>query len=210
MWATLLRVEDPSCAWCHEATLGDDPVHVKVLSHFPAGSGRVWEEVEITGPTWKQHLEKIQQMASVHHLSLLESTNVRGRVRLEVDACPLQHAVIASGVLPRFPFEVRGGFDQWLIISEREEAAKFVSDLRGRGARVEVVSSREYHPHGSLTERQRELMEAAIAQGYYEVPRRVTLTKLAERLHVSKSTLSETLARGERRVLEELRGEPAI
>jgi hypothetical protein len=168
----------------------------------------VWEEVQLGGPGWRARLADIERLPSVHRVSLLESSEEGGRVRLEIDECPLLHAVVGSGVLPRFPFEVRGGFDEWLIIAKREDIAKFVRDLRSRGSRIEIASSREHHTHDDLTHRQRELMEAAIAQGYYEVPRRVTLTKLADQLHLSKSTLSETLARGERRVIEDLRKVP--
>lgn len=206
MWATLLRVEDPRCAWSDHAATADAAVHVRVLSHFSVGSGRVLEEAEVSGPGWKEQVAGMERTPHAHHVSVLESSEGHGRVRVEVDEGALRDAVVASGVMPRFPFDLKDGFAEWLIVAPREDAATFVRALREAGARVEVVSSREYHPHESLTERQRELMLAAIAQGYYEVPRRVTLTKLAERLHVSKSTLSETLARGERRVLEDLGG----
>lgn len=210
MWATVLRVEDPRCVWCDRAAPEDAAVHVKVLSHFAVGPGRVLEEVEVSGPAWRKRVARIEGAPRVHHLSVLESSEAHGRLRVEVDEGALQRAVLASGALPRFPFDVKDGFAQWLIVAPREDAASFVRALREGGARVEVLSSREYRPHESLTDRQRELMLAAIAQGYYEVPRRVTLTKLAERLHVSKSTLSETLARGERRVLEDLGSEAAL
>jgi predicted DNA binding protein len=204
MWATLLKAQNPSCAWCHEIAFGASDVDVKVLTHFPSTTGHVLEEVEIRGGGWQSHVERIRALASVHSVSVLESASDHARVRIEVDDCPLQHAVAASGAVPRFPFRVKQGYDEWLLITERENASRFVSDLRSRGVAVEVVSSREYHPHEGLTDRQKEFMRAAIEHGYYEVPRRVSLTELARRLHVAKSTLSETLARGERRVVEDL------
>lgn len=204
MWATLVRAENPKCAWCHEATWGDPDVRVKVLAHFSAGGGRAWEEAELVGEKWPERVERIRAVAGTHGVALLESNPDRARIRIEVEECPLLHAVSASGALPRFPFEIKNGADEWLIISERDQAERFVNGLRERGVKVEIASSREYKPHATLTDRQRELMQAAIAQGYYEVPRRITLTKLAERLKVAKSTLSETLARGERHLLEDL------
>lgn len=205
MWATVLRTRNPSCAWCHEATLADPQVSVKVYAHFPAGGGQAWEEVEVVGTGWREKVERLRALPSVLELAVLESTPEHARLRLRVEACPLAAAVAASGVLPRFPFEVRAGREEWTLIGGREENARFVAALREGGADVEVASMREHHPHGSLTPRQRHLMEAAIEQGYYEVPRRVTLTALAQRLHVAKSTLSEALARAERHVLEDLR-----
>lgn len=204
MWATLLRVETPACAWCRETTVGEPRVGVKVLSHFPTEDGSAWEEVELAGGSWVERLARIRSSPGVGDVQVLESTPEHGRVRLRVPSCPLARAVARSGALPRFPFEVRDGADRWLLIAEREAASRFVDDLRDQGLAVEVLSFRAYRPHESLTRRQREMMDAAIQAGYYEVPRRVTLTRLAERLHVAKSTLSETLARAEHHVLEDM------
>jgi len=208
MWATLVKVRSASCVLCHGAD-GSDGVEMRVLAHVPTGGGRVREEVEVRGAAWRARVDHIRGAPNVGRVDVLESDADHARVRLDVASCPLQEAVAASGVLPRFPFEVKDGHDQWLLVSERVDAASFVDALRARGIGVEVLTSREHHPHGAMTARQRELMDAAVGQGYYEVPRRVTLTKLAERLKVSKSTLSETLARGERHVLEGLRDRAA-
>jgi predicted DNA binding protein len=52
-----------------------------------------------------------------------------------------------------------------------------------------------------LTEKQERALWFAITLGFYEWPRRITLTELAEKLGVSASTLSELMRRGLRRVL---------
>jgi len=43
-----------------------------------------------------------------------------------------------------------------------------------------------------------------MAAGYFEVPRRVTLTELAERIGVAVSSLSEMLAVVEKKLLQEV------
>ncbi|MDZ7688314.1 MAG: helix-turn-helix domain-containing protein [Halobacteriales archaeon] len=55
----------------------------------------------------------------------------------------------------------------------------------------------------TLTEKQRALVEKAVKMGYYDTPRRCSLTELAEECGIAKSTCSDTLHRAEERVLKE-------
>lgn len=57
-----------------------------------------------------------------------------------------------------------------------------------------------------LTERQREVLQAAVDAGYYEVPRRATHRDVAERLGLSVGTVSEHLQKAEARVFGSLLG----
>lgn len=52
-------------------------------------------------------------------------------------------------------------------------------------------------PVAVLTDRQREVLTAAVERGYYEVPREVTLEELAESVDVSHQALSECLRRAQ-------------
>lgn len=67
----------------------------------------------------------------------------------------------------------------------------------------------DYHPeadklYGTLTARQREVLEAAVEQGYYEVPRGATHKDIAEEVGLSAGTIGEHLRKVERRVLSSL------
>jgi predicted DNA binding protein len=52
-----------------------------------------------------------------------------------------------------------------------------------------------------LTERQRQVYDIALREGFYDSQRKITLTTLAELLGVSKSTLSAQLQRVESTVM---------
>ena len=55
-----------------------------------------------------------------------------------------------------------------------------------------------------LTDRQREVMVAAYRFGYYDLPKKVSSTRLAERVGLSKPTMLEHLRKAERRLLAEI------
>lgn len=55
-----------------------------------------------------------------------------------------------------------------------------------------------------LTERQQEVVAAAVEAGYYEIPRQLTQEELAQRLGISTGTLHEHLRKIEKRVFQQL------
>lgn len=55
-----------------------------------------------------------------------------------------------------------------------------------------------------LTERQREILTTAVEQGYYEVPRRATITDIADEMDRSVATVGEHLQKIEATVLSRL------
>lgn len=67
----------------------------------------------------------------------------------------------------------------------------------------------DYHPDmrqlaSLLTDRQQELLELAIDEGYYEMPRRATLSDLADRANISAGTVGEHLRKIETKAIMEL------
>ena len=54
----------------------------------------------------------------------------------------------------------------------------------------------------SLTDEQQDVLEIAFAKGYFDVPRGITLTDLADEIGISHQALSERLRRGQKSVLE--------
>ncbi|TYL39166.1 DNA-binding protein [Natronococcus pandeyae] len=65
--------------------------------------------------------------------------------------------------------------------------------------RLELERLGEYEPgpdpRATLTERQRELFEVAVREGYYEVPRETTHRELAAKIDLAPSTVGEHLQR---------------
>nr|WP_238717412.1 helix-turn-helix domain-containing protein [Natronorubrum halophilum] len=77
------------------------------------------------------------------------------------------------------------------------------------GIQIVLEGIGEYHPDmrqlaSLLTDRQQELLELAIDEGYYEMPRRATLRDLADQVNISAGTIGEHLRKIETKVITEL------
>ncbi len=96
-----------------------------------------------------------------------------------------------------YPVVIHGGIGTITVVCRREDLSKL---LRYLGTISESVTLRGVRSFPSpevdalLTPLQRELLRQAVSLGYFEVPRRVSLTGLAEKLGKSKSTISRSLS----------------
>lgn len=112
--------------------------------------------------------------------------------------------LISQGeVLPRVPFAVRDGWAFWEVLGSRVVLQRLAELVRHGlpGSRVLGVSSTvpDTGPAG-LTPTQERVFQEALRCGYYEHPRRISLTGLARKLGLSKGSLSVMLHRIECRL----------
>lgn len=126
-------------------------------------------------------------------------------IRFEVDTPrPPDHGAMAeSGVVPPFPLRLADGWLSGELVTSRSQLAAFRRELEAADIPydVELIETEGGPPADLLTERQREVVEAALAAGYYDVPRECSLTELAEDIGVDKSVVSRILRRAEGRVM---------
>ena len=97
-------------------------------------------------------------------------------------------------------------------LPDREALSQYLDALRENGFTVELLRA---HPADDnrrqeygLSEKQAEALRAALQAGYFEVPRRTDLSRLAERFDISEQAFSERLRRGVAAVLASTVGEP--
>ncbi|PSG97230.1 hypothetical protein BRD56_06095 [Thermoplasmatales archaeon SW_10_69_26] len=91
------------------------------------------------------------------------------------------------------------------VAGARSDVRELLDALENSSSNVEVTDVRmpsESRPDTLLTTEQHRAIGTAFEEGYFDVPRRVRLADLAERLGTSTSALSETLRRGLYRLVE--------
>lgn len=136
---------------------------------------------------------------------------LRGRL---TEVTPLQ-ALMYEGFLPIGPTQLVDGkecFD--LLLNDRDELTKAIELLSEFGNvvveritqdfRREIMPSRAEWQEllSSIPPRQREFLNTAAEEGYFEIPREVTLEELADEMGITKTTASNHLRKAERELVE--------
>jgi DNA-binding MarR family transcriptional regulator len=133
---------------------------------------------------------------------VLESESERVLTKYETTDTDLYAFVEASSLTIEFPVDVTNGWYEFDLTGTREELNRLQEYLDGLPLSYELLSLvRTTGAEGLLTDRQREVLEAGLRRGYFEVPRGCTLAELAEQLDIDKSTASTVLRRGESQLL---------
>lgn len=127
---------------------------------------------------------------------------------------PLQ-TLMYEGFLPLGPTKLEDGYECFdLLLESRDELSDATEILSEFGSvHIERISSdfrREITPSAaewqelleSIPQRQRELLNLALAEGYFDIPRSVTLEELADEMGITKTTASNHLRKAEQQVME--------
>ncbi|MFQ6089549.1 MAG: helix-turn-helix domain-containing protein [Candidatus Methanofastidiosia archaeon] len=119
---------------------------------------------------------------------------------------PLVKVLVSSGVFVRPPIHLREG-EIWVnVIGRDENLRKFLTESgREQNVEVELRKKRElkYFKKPKLTSKQEHLLKRAVDLGFYDVPRRITLKKLSEKLGLSQSNISEHLRKAEEKLIKD-------
>lgn len=200
-----LRVPLPDAAWIARFSREHADVTIEILSRLDLGARRSLSEVRLRVPEPAPWVEEIRGIDQVEEVELLTSTPSEVRLRVIHLTSPFVPIFRQMRLIRRFPFTIRAGEASWVVIASEQKIRQLLYRLSGRAAGVVLESVRhaDVTTGGEvLTSRQNELLQRAIAEGYFDVPRKITLTRLAAREGMAVSSLSEALAIVEKKLLE--------
>ena len=197
------RMVLPGGLWVSEVSTSFPEATLRLLTGVPRGN-RALELGEVRAADPRPVTDAIRDHPDIAAYEELYAGDERVIAQYEADERALYEFLWASSLPPEFPILVEDGEMEFALTATQEAFDAFAAALEERGLRYDLLSLVHADEKGSLlTERQRECLLAALREGYFEVPRACTLAELAETLGVDKSTVSETIRRGQARVLEE-------
>lgn len=116
-----------------------------------------------------------------------------------------------SGNPPPYPLVLRNGWIHSESTTTHDRLSEFREQLNAVGVKYELLSvTQSQDPTELLTDRQREFVTEALERGYYDNPRRCSLTDIANSVGVNKATASGILHRAEGAIIKEFMGEPLM
>lgn len=109
------------------------------------------------------------------------------------------------------PYSKKDGDEKWrLLVRDSEQLKTLLAKLERQGIKATVGELSGVKAGGQLTSRQREILAKAISLGFFEFPRRLSLTELSEQVGIKPSTLSQILRAAEEKIITKYAAETKI
>ncbi|MDQ2048920.1 helix-turn-helix domain-containing protein [Natronolimnohabitans sp. A-GB9] len=197
-----LTITLPEQVWIQQLSTAYPSATFRVLAAVPDAE-RGFALVRITGSEVADVIEDMHEHPQLTELSLAQRTDNEATVHFETTAPLLLFSSQESGMPIELPVEIVDGEATVEVTGSRDRLAGLAEQLERFGFqyRIEHVRDR-LHESQLLSERQLEVVVTAVEEGYYDTPRRCSLTELADRLDIAKSTCSETLHRAEEAIVK--------
>jgi len=143
-------------------------------------------------------IDEVKNHKSVFDFSILEKEENRVKFNVKTKDPFLLDAIIKCGVLVNFPVRVRDGYAFWRLISTRERIDELLTLFEQKSVNFTLlkIGNSPYNlddNKNKLTFSESNVLDKAISSGFFEIPRKISLEKLANELGKSKSSLSVML-----------------
>ena len=195
-----IKIKFPEQLWISEISKKYPDVKLDILNFLPYDLEKSIGNaiIEIMHYKIKQIIEEIKIHSSVFEFSLLEQEENRVKFNVKTKDPYLLYGVIKCGVLINFPVIVKDGFAVWKLISTRKRIDDLLTLFEEKGINFSLlrIGNSPYSfddDKNKLNLEESEILDTAINLGFFDVPRKISLEALANRLGKSKSGLSVML-----------------
>lgn len=192
-----IRFEIPHHLYLYQFSHAHPEILIELTATQELSENRVLAELELFESNPVDHTEEMQSLPGVISVSRLGP--IGPRTRYQGIAEKPSYLVLADEleVLFRYPRVVQNGEQTIEVASRVSQLRKLVDALRQLSPEVRVMAfgrDRMRTCPPSLTPQQDALLHQALAAGYFDVPRRISLTEFARKRGRSKSSTSRTIA----------------
>jgi hypothetical protein len=205
LFIATLRVRIPAPTWPGDFSRAHPAVRLEVLSRSEVTPDVSVSDYWISGAApghWAPELLTYDEVLKVDSLAEVGGGCL---YRITYQNPPIVYLYRRLSLPLQFPLRIQAGYIVWEVVARRSEFDEVMAYTREVDPSVTVVSIRR-RPLRShlpmLSAVQQSLLSEAMAAGYFAVPRGITLTNLARKVHRSKSSVSESIALIEKKLLE--------
>jgi predicted DNA binding protein len=204
----LIDVELPEGNWAKDITMRYPDILIQVEERMIMSDDNTALRLSIQGSNTSKALGLLVKHPQVYHHTIYSSCEKNIEVSLLLNGQNMiQKPLIKSGMIVQTPYLIRNGHTSWSFATDRDGALQIKKTLDDSYLKYQIIAFGAQQEKPLLTPRQREIFDEAVYNGYYDKPRRITLTKLAGEMKISKSAMCEIVHLIERNIMHNFANE---
>lgn len=200
-----LEVTLPSDMWISQFTARHPDVRLLIFNQLLLSRYRCLVGIELCGDEEIDHAAEIRSLPRVTRVERLTVFGRPTRYLVEVVGSPFLRLLGQLNLLFTYPVTCQQGVCRVHLMDRVSKLRALEDAVRQLGGEVRITRARRGQVRSSsayLTAAQARLFHKAVAVGYFDVPRRVTLEKFAHQVGLSMSWVSTALASVEKKLAE--------
>ncbi len=203
--AAQLEIVLPSDTWLSQFTTRHPDLRVLIFNQLSLSRHRWLIGIELCGDEGVDYEAEIRDFRRVKRVERVACLGRPTRYLVEVRGSPFLLMLARLNLLFSYPINCQQGVYRIQLMDRVSKLRDFAAAIRQLGGEVRVTRMRRGQVRSSsayLTATQARLFHKAVAVGYFDVPRRVTLEKLSRQVGLSISWVSTALATVEKKLAE--------
>ncbi|MHA1724832.1 MAG: helix-turn-helix domain-containing protein [Promethearchaeota archaeon] len=199
-----LEIKIPNSKWLAKTIRRFPDLEISIISKFLINKDQGSTLFEIKGHDLTEFLKFFKKCIKTINFQILHDSNDILIINVRTRDPWILNALLKSELLLlRYPLYVKEDRIQIEVLNKRKNIEFFLKHLETYQIQYKLITIGKYHESPILTKKQREVLKIAYKMGFYSIPRRVTLTRLAMKLKISPSALSELLRRSHARLVKD-------
>ncbi|MHA1270352.1 MAG: helix-turn-helix domain-containing protein [Candidatus Helarchaeota archaeon] len=188
-----LKIELPADKWIFTLSTEYPQMVINILSMSLIRENTCNILVNMRNINISSIISKLESHESIIEFLIISKTTDSVLLNVKIANPWLLISTIENEVIVKYPIRIQNGWAKWEIYASREKIHSLFQNLKSIGINIELISIGKHEQKRILTSRQREILKIAMNEGYYSIPRKISLTELAKKIQVSPSSLSEML-----------------
>ncbi len=197
---TRIKLRIPKEKWIFEIFNDYPDTELDIINFFPYDFERNIGNAIIDIKHYKidQIIQRLKNHPSVFEFNVLNRKDNHARINVKTTNPYLLFIVIKCGGIVNFPIKVRDKILSWTLISTRKQLDDILTLYEEQNINYSIrqISNTPTQLEENVFELsfdESKILDTAIKSGFFEVPRKISLEKLASNLGLSKSWTSDTL-----------------
>ncbi|MBD3228575.1 MAG: hypothetical protein GF329_10340 [Candidatus Lokiarchaeota archaeon] len=189
----VVEIEVPHQKWISELSREFPDLKINILSMYLIRNNYGNILINLRGNNLSLILKRLKSHESVIEYNLISETSNSLLLNVKIRNPWLLMSTIENEVVFKFPISIINGWSEWELYADRGKLYSLFKNLESLGINLKLKSIGKHEKKPILTSRQNEILTIAMNEGYYQVPREITLDDLAKKVQVAPSTLSEMI-----------------